>query len=66
MIACDACGHAAEDWPALCADGDVLWPGDCPACGHELAPTLYGEPITVDRALELERHAQRAGALHYG
>lgn len=66
MTSCDACAHASDEWPTLCADGEVCWPGDCPACGHEQPPTRYGEPLTVERALELERLAQHAGAVHLG
>lgn len=67
---CPRCGYYegdGEDWPTLCADGDVQWPCDCPGCGESFPPTHFGVPITREEAFRRETQARSlAAAVHLG
>lgn len=48
----------------MACDNDVVWWPDCPDCGQESFPSVYGERITpeqVDALSLLPRSLPRAG-----
>lgn len=63
---CPGCGrdHFECEDPVMAAPDDVQWWGDCPACGYESFPSLYGVRITPEEAdarSVLPRWRPRAG-----